>query len=171
MPFLVPWTDPSPTFLSDFVAYHRAVRQRWQPDDWRLELAVFVNGRAIGVQVINAEQFAQERVTGSASWLGRAWHGRGYGTEMRTAILELAFGRLGARAAVSGAFADNPASARVSMKLGYVQDGVRRPQVRGRTVHEDRFLLTRDRFEATDHVAVTIEGVDGCRPLFGLASG
>jgi RimJ/RimL family protein N-acetyltransferase len=169
IPFLVPWTDPSPTFMADFIAYHHGVREHWHPDDWRLELGVFLDRQPIGVQVIDAKRFARERTTGSASWLGRAWHGRGYGTEMRTAILELAFSGLGARAAVSGAFADNPASARVSAKLGYVHDGVRWPRVRGRAVREERFRLTRERFEATEHVPVTIAGLEDCRPLFGLA--
>ncbi len=170
MPFLVPWTDPSPTFVSDFLAYHRGIRERWRPDDWRLELAVFLAGRPIGVQVLSAADFARTRTTGSASWLGLAWHGRGYGTETRSAILELAFLGLGAEAAVSGAFVDNPASARVSAKLGYEDDGLRWPHVRGRAIQEHRFRLTRDRFEATPRVAVTIEGVDLCRPLFGLGS-
>jgi hypothetical protein len=70
MPFLVPWTDPSPTFVRDFLAYHRAVQEQWQPEDWRLELAVFLTGQPIGIQVINAEDFARSRTTGSASWLG-----------------------------------------------------------------------------------------------------
>jgi RimJ/RimL family protein N-acetyltransferase len=171
MPFLVPWTDPSPTFVSDFLAYHHSVQERWRPEDWRLELAVFLAERPIGVQVLSAMYFAQNRTTGSASWLGQAWHGRGYGTEMRAAILELAFLGLDAQAAVSGAFVDNPASARVSAKLGYEDDGVRSPHVRGRAVREDRFRLPRDRFEAGPRVAVTIEGMDFCRPLFGLDSG
>jgi RimJ/RimL family protein N-acetyltransferase len=171
MPFLVPWTDPSPTFVEDFLAYHRAVRERWRPESWRLELAVFLAGRPIGIQVIDAEDFARSRTTGSASWLGIGWHGHGYGTEMRAAILELAFSGLNARTAVSGAFEDNPASARVSVKLGYVGDGVRWPRVRGRPVHEDRFRLTRQQFEATDHVTVTIEGLDDCRSLFGVTCG
>jgi len=168
MPFLVAWTDPSPTFVSDFIAYHPGVREQWHPEDWRLELGVFLDEQPIGVQVIDAKRFAHERTTGSASWLGRAWHGRGYGTEMRTAILELAFAGLGARAAVSGAFVDNPASARVSAKLGYVHDGVRWPRVRGRAVCEQRFRLTRERFETTEHVPVTIAGLDDCRSLFGV---
>jgi RimJ/RimL family protein N-acetyltransferase len=168
MPFLVAWTDPSPTFVEDFLAYHAAVRTDWHPDDWRLELGVFHTGRPIGIQVINAERFSTCRTTGSASWLASDWQGNGYGTEMRTAILEFAFSGLDAHAAVSGAFVDNPASARVSAKLGYAEDGVRWPTVRGRAVHEDRFRLTRDRFNASEHVPVTIEGLDACRPLFGI---
>lgn len=170
MPFLVPWTDPSPTFVRDFLAYHRAVQKQWQPEDWRLELAVFLTGQPIGIQVINAKDFAKSRTTGSASWLGIGWHGHGYGTEMRTAILEFAFSGLDAHTAVSGAFVDNPASARVSAKLGYMKDGVRWPRVRGRAVHEDRFRLNRGQFEAIDHVTVTVEGLDDCRSLFGLTS-
>jgi RimJ/RimL family protein N-acetyltransferase len=170
MPFLVPWTDPSPTFVSDFLAYHHGVQERWQPEDWRLELAVFLAEHPIGVQVLSATHFAQSRTAGSASWLGLSWHGRGYGTEMRTAILALAFLGLGAQAAVSGAFVDNPASARVSAKLGYKDDGIRWPYVRGRAIREDRFRLTRDRFDAAPRAAVTIEGVEFCRPLFGLDS-
>jgi RimJ/RimL family protein N-acetyltransferase len=170
MPFLVPWTDPSPTFAADFLSYHRTVLEQWHPDDWRLELAVFLAERPIGVQVLSATHFAQSRTTGSASWLGLSWHGCGYGTEMRTAILELAFTGLGAEAAVSGAFVDNPASARVSAKLGYEPDGVRWPVVRGHPIHEDRFRLTRSRFRAASRVAVRIEGLYPCRPLFGLDS-
>ena len=170
MPFLVPWTDPSATFVEDFVAYHAAVRAQWHPENWRLELAVFRSGQPIGIQVINAEHFSACRTTGSASWLAISRQGHGYGTEMRTAILELAFRGLDAHTAVSGAFADNPASARVSAKLGYAKDGVRSPMVRGRAVHEDRFRLTRDRFDAVEHVPVTIEGVDACRFLFGVGN-
>jgi RimJ/RimL family protein N-acetyltransferase len=167
MPFLVPWTDPSPTFAADFLAYHHGVRERWRRDDWRLELGVFLAEQPIGVQVLSAKDFGRDRTVGSASWLGVAWHGHGYGTEMRTAILELAFSGLAAEAAVSGAFVDNPASARVSQKLGYVDDGVRWPEVRGRAVKEHRFRITRDRFVADDHVPVSMEGVAACGALLG----
>jgi RimJ/RimL family protein N-acetyltransferase len=169
MPFLVPWTDPSPTFVADFLAYHRCARDRWRPDDWRLELGVFLGGEPIGVQALTALRFAQDRVAGSASWLGARRHGRGYGTEMRTAVLELAFSGLGAVAAVSGAFVDNPASARVSLKLGYAEDGIRWPVVRGQAVKENRFRLTRERFDASGHAAVAMEGLDDCLPLFGVS--
>lgn len=118
MPFYIPWTDPSPSFIDEFLAYHRTLRDSWHVDAWRLELAVFLQNQPIGVQVVHAARFAQQRITGSGSWLGLPWHGHGYGTEMRTAALCLAFCGLGARAALSGAFADNVASARVSTKLG-----------------------------------------------------
>ena len=62
----------------------------------------------------------------TGSWLGRSFQGRGIGTEMRAAVLELAFRGLGAATAESGALEGNAASARVSEKLGYRHDGLER---------------------------------------------
>jgi RimJ/RimL family protein N-acetyltransferase len=56
---------------------------------------------------------------GTFSWLGPGYRGRGLGTEMRAAVLHLAFAGLGAREAASEAFTDNHASNRVSQALGY----------------------------------------------------
>ncbi len=68
----------------------------------------------------------------TGSWLGRRYQGRGIGTQMRAAVLHLAFGGLGAQQAVSAAFEDNPASLRVSRKLGCRDDGIEWHLVRGR---------------------------------------
>lgn len=167
MPFLVPWTDPSDGFVEDFLTYHRHVRAGWDSEDWRLELGVFAGGEPVGVQSISAEHFAADRTAGTASWLALPRHGQGYGTEMRAAVLELAFTGLGATAAVSGAFEDNLASARVSTKLGYVKVGERWPRVRGVPVREHRFLIVPETFAAVDHAEVRIDGLDACRHLFG----
>ncbi len=169
MPFLVPWTDPSETFVSDFVAYHRTVRTAWRPQSWRLELGVFAGEQPIGMQAIHAERFREARATGSASWLGLPYHGLGYGTEMRTAVLELAFSGLGATHAGSGAFKDNFASARVSQTLGYDTVGERWRAVRGRPALEDRFVLARERFQASARIRVVITGLRDCLPLFDAA--
>jgi RimJ/RimL family protein N-acetyltransferase len=59
-------------------------------------------------------------------WIGLEYQGQGIGTEMRAAVLYLAFAGLGADYALSGAFTDNPASLAVSRKLGYGEDGVDR---------------------------------------------
>jgi len=45
------------------------------------------------------------------------------GTEMRAAVLHLAFDGLGAREAHSASFEDNPASQRVSLANGYQSNG------------------------------------------------
>jgi len=170
MPFLVPWTDGigSPSFRGDFLRYHLDVRERWRPDEWNLELAVWARGSPIGVQVIHATDFARERKALSASWLGRTFQGNGYGTEMRAAILELAFSGLGALTAGSGALEGNLASERVSAKLGYADAGEQWPTLRGVPVRERRFLLRRERWERVDHAPVEITGLEPCLPLFGL---
>ena len=158
MPFLIPWTDDldSPSFAEGFVRYHLEARSGWTPDDWRLELGVWRHGSLIGSQGIEAKNFRRERTTTSASWLALTYQRHGYGTEMRAAILELAFSGLGAIAAGSGAITGNVASARVSEKLGYSDAGEREHLRDGEPVRERRFLIRREhvrraRRTSTDH--------------------
>lgn len=171
MPFLITWTDNlgTPSFVEDFVGYHLELRSKWQPDDWRMELGVWAEGALVGIQGIHAENFRGEQTTFSGSWLAQSYQGNGYGTEMRSAILELAFTGLGAVAAGSGALEGNIASARVSAKLGYTNAGERWPLPRGEPVRERRFLLTRERWAQVERPPVEIIGLAPCLPLFGLA--
>ena len=170
MPFLVPWTDGigSPGFVEDFVDYHRGVRASWTPADWHLELGVWAGGSPIGIQVIQAKEFERERTTSSASWIASEFQGIGYGTEMRSAVLELAFSGLGAVAAESGALDGNVASARVSAKLGYADAGEHWPLLRGAPVRERLFRIERERWMQGEHAAVEIDGLEPCLPLFGV---
>jgi RimJ/RimL family protein N-acetyltransferase len=55
-------------------------------------------------------------------WIGRPFWGRGYGTEAGRAVLDHARG-LGVRVILAEAFPENPASARVLIKLGFTADG------------------------------------------------
>jgi RimJ/RimL family protein N-acetyltransferase len=172
MPFLIPWTDNlhAPSFPEEFVGYHQQLRSRWQPDAWCLELAVWAEASPVGVQAIHADNFSRERTAFSGSWLAQPFQRQGYGTEMRTAILELAFTGLGAVAAASGALEGNTASARVSAKLGYSEAGEQWPLVRGQPVRERRFLLTREHWQQIKRAPVEIVGLEPCLPLFGLAA-
>ncbi len=166
MPFAVAWTDD---FSAEaFLAHHRAARERWRPEAWSLLLGVWAEGRLAGCQEIASEQFAARRTVVTGSWLGREFQRHGYGTEMRAAVLELAFRGLGAEAAESGALAGNVASARVSEKLGYepAGEGVQSP--RGEPVREQRFRLERPRWAAVDRPSVRLERLEPCLPLFGL---
>ena len=99
-----------------------------------------------------------------------SWPSLPLGTHMRAAALHLAFAGLDATDAVSGAFDDNVSSLRVSEKLGYQPDGIERLAAHGRATTTRRLRLTRDRWQATDHVPVTVTGLAPCRPLFGLHS-
>ncbi len=65
---------------------------------------------------------------------------------MRAAVLLFAFDHLGATHARSTAFVDNPASLRVSEKLGYRRDGTEAVARRGRLAEDVRLLVTRDTF-------------------------
>ena len=79
--------------------------------------------RPIGIQELRATGFPTLRTVETGSWLGRAFQGQGIGTEMRAAVLALAFDGLGAEVASSGAMDGNAASRRVSEKLGYEPNG------------------------------------------------
>jgi RimJ/RimL family protein N-acetyltransferase len=169
MPFRIPWTDRSGQELVDgFVAYHLAAREDWRPDDWSLLLTVYVEGLPAGSVAVRAERFAERREFDTGSWLGREFQGRGIGTEMRRAALELGFAGLGARVAVSGAFDWNAASLRVSEKLGYRPAGEATYAPRGEPERELVMRLTYEEWARGERIPVEIDGLEPCLPLFGL---
>jgi RimJ/RimL family protein N-acetyltransferase len=166
--FMVPWHElPSPAFERQFLLHWWSVRGSWNPAAWVFGLAVVADGQPIGVQDLMARDFAVRRVVSSASWLGRRYHGHGYGTEMRAAVLALAFEGLGAQVAESGYFEGNPQSARVSEKLGYVANGDETYSVCGKAIVEHKVRVTPETWRR-DVVPVTIEGLDPCLKLFGV---
>jgi RimJ/RimL family protein N-acetyltransferase len=110
-PFTVEWTDGEPAVVARRVLqYAWGTWSRWLPEDWSLWLAVVFDGTVIGSQEVSGRDFAIRREVSTGSWLGRDFHGNGFGTEMRAAVLDLAFAGLGARYAVSGAYSDNLAA-------------------------------------------------------------
>ena len=90
----------------------------WTPDEWILPLAVVHDGDVVGSQTLEGPGFRSTRTVDTASWLVPDARGRGWGTQARAAVLELAFGVLGAEAAVTSAWCDNHASLGVSRSLG-----------------------------------------------------
>lgn len=169
-PFAVPWTDRPPAERARSVLqYHWSQRAAWKPENWTLDFAVVRDGTVVGAQGMSARDFAILREVTTGSWLGREHHGLGIGTEMRAAVLHLAFAGLGAHYATSGAFADNLASLGVSRKLGYAADGVERQVSRGLPAKTLRLRLDRQTWESGHAVPVTIRGLEPCLPLFGLA--
>lgn len=169
MPFGNGWTDrPAEDWHTGFARYFWRQRGSWDVDSWALPFAVFSNGAPIGVQQLAAESFPVLRTFGTGSWLALAHHGRGLGTEMRAAVLHFGFHALGAELAVTGAFPTNKGSIRVSQKLGYLPNGVRRDGVRGRAVDALLFRLPRHEWEGSRQVQVEVAGFEGCERLFGL---
>ena len=168
MPFTTPWTDLPPAERA------RSVLQ-WQwkswaeltPAGWSLALTVLADGVVVGTQELSAKDFAVLREVETGSWLGRRHQGRGIGTEMRAAVLHLAFAGLGAELARSAAALDNPASRAVSAKLGYTEDGTDRIAVRDRPAEHVRLRLDRAGWQAHRTVPVEVAGLAPCLPLLG----
>src|SRR4051794_28943399 len=96
MPFTVPWTDVEPPLLQrNTLQFVWSTRAQWSPDNWHLPMAVVVDDAVVGVQALFAEHFGVVRSIHTGSWLGRLYQRKGIGTEMRAAILHLAFAGLG----------------------------------------------------------------------------
>jgi RimJ/RimL family protein N-acetyltransferase len=167
-PFIVPWDEPpSPAFERQFLLHWWRVRGSWTPESWTLGLAVIADGRPIGVQDVMADAFARRRTVATGSWLGLPYHGQGYGTEMRAAVLWLAFEELGALAAESGYADGNLPSSRVSEKLGYEPNGVKLLDARPGSERLEQLVRVTPATWQRTLVPVRVEGMDACRGLFG----
>ena len=170
MPFAVAWTDRigKPNFVETSVAFHEQHLADWSPESWSLNFLVFEEGVLAGTQGVSAKEFAERRRVATGSWLGRAYQGRGLGTQMRAAVLELAFRGLGAESAESSWLEGNEASRRVSEKLGYVEYTLGEKSPRGAPVVEHGVEIVRADWRCP--IAVEIEGLEPCLPLFGLSA-
>ncbi|SMY05485.1 hypothetical protein BAURA86_04110, partial [Brevibacterium aurantiacum] len=96
-----PYDDPMSFYESDpDVRVSRWLQSVWRgrgrfsPSDFRLAFAVLVDGEAVGMQDLIAEKFDSCGTFASFSWLSTDVRGRGHGTEMRSALLHLAFAGL-----------------------------------------------------------------------------
>ena len=168
-PFKVAWTDVPPQERARSVIQFQLTRWgAWSPADWSLNLVADVGGVIAGTQDVAGRDFAVLREVHTGSWLGQRHQGQGLGTEMRAAVLHLAFAGLGAEFAVSGAFTDNSASLGVSRKLGYLPDGLRRQGIRGRPAVIQMLRLDRAAWQAHQQIPVEINGLPPCLPSFGL---
>lgn len=154
--------------MRSVLQYQWRRRGDWTPSKWALELQVFEDGVVVGTQAISAEDFAITKVVTSGSWLGAAHRGRGIGTEMRAAVLHLAFAGLGAERAESAAYSDNVRSLGVSRRNGYVENGIElAPRAPGEAAWHTRLKLERAVWERHRRDDITIEGLEPCLWLFG----
>ena len=151
--------------------YWRALAH-WKPESWHLPLAIYLDGRPIGIQDMWANDFARLRSVGTGSWVTLSEQGNGYGTEARLAVLELAFGHLGAEEACTEYLDGNHASEKVSRKLGYADNGqhlVYRDDTRRTT--EYRLRLDRQTWQANrDSTPCVITGLAPCLATLGLGT-
>lgn len=168
MPFGVPWTDaPKEALARNVILFNLAELGAWTPERWTLNLVVFRDGVVVGTQGMRGRRIAISGEVSTGSWLGQRYQRQGIGTEMRAAVLELAFTGLGVAEAVSEAWTDNPASLGVSRKLGYHPDGASREIVRDQLAIHHRLRLTRAAWESHRTIPVKIDGLTPCLPMFG----
>lgn len=168
MPFAVAWTDAVGTsgFLHDFVAHHELALVDWSADRWALNLLVWKDRTLVGSQSLAAEEFATAHSVHTGSWLGKRHQRLGIGTEMRAAVLELAFRGLRANTAESSWLEGNEASRRVSEKLAYRTIGATHQSPRGAPVPTTIVALSRAMWRCP--VTVEIEDLEPCLSLFGV---
>jgi RimJ/RimL family protein N-acetyltransferase len=154
---------------------------RWSIASWVLTFVVEVDGRIVGSQTLEGEDFPMLRTVDSASWLVPEVRGRGVGKAMRAAVLALAFGPLEAQCAVTSAWDDNHASLGVSRAIGYLPNGQYRHRREdpngggsgfggvGSMIHLR--LAREDWLSSGAGDGVKITGFEPCRPYFGVGAG
>ncbi|WP_448629500.1 GNAT family N-acetyltransferase [Cellulomonas soli] len=171
MPFVVPWTRGTPQEVARAtLTYHWAARAGLGGQTWSWELAVLHRGHPVGIQALAARDFAVTRTVTSGSWLGSEHQGQGIGTQMRLAVLHLAFDGLGAQVARTSAFADNARSTGVTRRLGYVADGQEVLDREGQPALSLRYRLERAAWDERPPALrpdVQIEGASAVRAFLG----
>ncbi|HEX2627050.1 MAG TPA: GNAT family protein [Candidatus Limnocylindrales bacterium] len=172
MPFGMAWTD-APTTERNLASYQWWVgsRGRWSVDSWTLTLGVWEHGVPVGFQDVRAERYPVFRTVHTGSWLGMSHQGRGIGKLMRQAALGLAFDHLGARFAETSAFLDNHASTKVSIGVGYEKNGFGELAPHGIPRATQNFRMSLDGWRSRPRPEILVEGLDGCRAMFGLEAG
>lgn len=163
--------DPRDARRAVALQSHWRAHGSWRPEAWRIDFAVRRAGRLVGLQELEATDFPRLKTVDSASWLIHDVRGHGVGKAMRRAALALAFGPLGAEAAITSAWPDNAASLGVSQSLGYRPNGVHRHARDGGVDTMLHLVLTRADWLAgvgADVSDVQIDGFEACRPLFDL---
>ena len=165
-PFSSGWTDVEPQRLPlETLRMLWTARAQLRPAAWALHFAVTRGNEVMGLQSIEATDFAVARTAVTGSWLASPYQGRGIGTSARTAVLALLFDHLGAVRARSGYLDGSDASQRVSQRLGYRPDGTATHVVRGEARTEQRLVITADDWHAAERPAVDVRGVEACRAL------
>lgn len=154
---------PEDRGLAVHQGYWRA-QGHWSADDWALWFLVQSGEQVVGVQVLEGAQFPVLRTVDSSSWLVASARGRGIGKQMRRAVLDFAFGSLGAQAAITSAWHDNHASLGVSRALGYQPNG---EHLQRRDAEADVMVHLRLLRAQWRDSAVVVDGLEECRHLFG----
>jgi RimJ/RimL family protein N-acetyltransferase len=169
-----PFDDPMSLYADSPEREWRWLRAIWKgrgsasPDSWRLYFVVVVDGEPVGMQDLIGEEFVAFGTVTTFSWLKPGTRTSGIGTEMRAAVLHLAFDGLGAKEASSEGFLDNAASNRVSQKIGYQPNGLNWASRRGEPAQLQKWTLSREAWELIRRDDFKLSGVEECKSALGL---
>jgi RimJ/RimL family protein N-acetyltransferase len=170
-----PWDDPSAFYEEDpDVRVRKWLQGIWRgrgtvrPELWRLYFVVMAGDEPIGMQDLIGDQFESFGTVETSSWVSSDARRRGIGTEMRSAILHLAFDGLAAAEAHSEAAVDNAGSNGVSERLGYERNGTAWATHQGLPVLGQRWLLRRGTWAARRRNDIETSGIEECRAVLGL---
>lgn len=170
-----PWDDPSAFYEPDpDVRVRKWMQSIWRgrgtvrPGVWRLYFVVFVDGDPVGQQDLTGHEFDIFGIVESTSWVASDVRRRGIGSEMRSAILHLAFHGLGASEAHSEGAVDNAGSNTVSERLGYEPNGLAWATHQGKPVLGQRWRLDRATWNERRRGDIRMAGVEACRRALGI---
>lgn len=167
MPFSFPWTDVTDEDLpSHYLQWWWRTLATFSTDAWELNLSAVWEGEVVGVQGVTTQDFPTLRFGETGSWLGRRYQGRGIGTAMRRAFCTLLFDELGFEFVTSAAFTDNPASIRVSQKVGYKENGLDWKHPRDERGTLQRMLLLPE--DLIRGEPITVSGAAALRRFVGI---
>jgi ribosomal-protein-alanine N-acetyltransferase len=97
--------------------------QRAISDQSTTKFCIEVNGRAVGGMGIHPGEDVHSHTATLGYWLGEDFWGRGIMTEAVAALTDFCFDNFPLRRISAEVFANNPASARVLEKAGFVFEG------------------------------------------------
>ena len=173
-----PWDDPCAFYEPDpDLRVQQWMQSVWRgrgtvrSDAWRLYFVVFVDGQPVGQQDLTGSEFDLFGTVESTSWVSTKVRRQGIGTEMRSAVLHLAFDGLGAVEAHSEGAVDNVGSNAVSERLGYEPNGLAWATHQGKPVLGQRWRLDRETWRARRRSDITMSGVSDCRRTLGIEPG
>jgi len=107
---------PYPYHLSDAQEWIERVPQGWANDSAYVLVLTRPSDGVIGVVGLDRKPMDVWEI---GYWTGKPWWGRGFVTEAARAVMDWAEQDKGIERFASGHFADNPASGRVLLKLGF----------------------------------------------------
>jgi RimJ/RimL family protein N-acetyltransferase len=150
-PFSIPWTElPEDELAPNMAQWYWRCRANFTPESWTLLLAIWHNDEFLGVQDIAAKNFKTLKTVSTGSWLKQSAQGRGFGKEMRAAVVSYAFDHLNAEVAESEAAAWNGQSLGVSISLGYELNGIFRDGWGEKVEEVQKVRLTPNTFKRPD---------------------